>query len=145
MSAAGCAQFHRVPPGQSLGQALAVRPQLIALPAPPPPALTNPAAADAQALAYAGPSVEPELPSFDMTDQPGSGIEIADPAVWMMKGDQMRAKGDTIGAIALYKEAVQIDPAFSPAWRNLALAYQDAGDEGKAMEAFRHFKSVAGN
>lgn len=136
-----------MPPGQSLSQSRAVRPEVVSLPAPPPsPVLPDSIAeADAAALAAAGPVVEPELPSMDMNDVPSEGIDMKDPSVFLVKGDQLREKGDRVGAIAQYQEAVQADPSFSLAWRNLALVYQEQGDEQKSLEAFRHYKEYANN
>ncbi len=46
-------------------------------------------------------------------------------------------------AISAYERAVKEDPTFAEAWNNLAIAYQNCGQDDKAMEAFRKYKMVA--
>jgi Flp pilus assembly protein TadD len=46
-------------------------------------------------------------------------------------------------AIKAYESAVKEDPTFAEAWNNLAIAYQNSGQDDKAMAAFRKYKMVA--
>jgi tetratricopeptide (TPR) repeat protein len=38
-------------------------------------------------------------------------------------------------AVAKYKEAIALDPAFADAWHGLAMAYNDMGNHQEAIEA----------
>lgn len=93
---------------------------------------------------YPGPAVEPTLPSIDLADLPSAGVEVDDPAVYLVKGDQLRESGNAAAAIMQYQDAVKADPTFTLAWRNMALAYQELGDDENALAAFRQYKTYAG-
>lgn len=138
LAAAGCGQFAHVPPGQSVEVALARQPEVIRMGAVEPTAGT-----DTDQPAYTGPAVEPELPSIDLTDVPSQDIVVEDVSSYVARGDALMQDGKTAEAIDAYLAATQVDPTFSIAWRNLALAYQNAGDTPKAMDAFRHYKTFA--
>ena len=58
-------------------------------------------------------------------------------------GNLCLQQGRWADAITAYQVAVKGDPTFAEAWNNLALAYQNAGQEDKAMAAFRKSKMVA--
>jgi tetratricopeptide (TPR) repeat protein len=122
---AGCGWVKHVPPGQSLSAAMARRPELVALPAPPPQAMT---AANA-----AGKPGAPQLP-LPETESVADSFTL---------GNLCLQQGRYADAVAAYQSAVKADPAFAEAWNNLAIAYQDLGQEDKAMAAFRKSKMVA--
>jgi tetratricopeptide (TPR) repeat protein len=117
---AGCAYIKHVPPGQSLSEAMAEKATLVAMPAPPP----QPAAA------AAGP-VEP------------SDLQTEKVADAFTLGNLCLQQGRYKDAIAAFQTALKDDPSFAEAWNNLAIAYQDSGQDDKAMEAFRKYKMVA--
>ena len=127
----GCACVKHVPPGQSLSTAMARKPELVALPAPPPqPAgvanTPQPLAATATATA-----AQPPLPQTEkVTDA-------------YTLGNLCLQQGRYPEAIAAYETALKADPSFAEAWNNLAIAYQDLGQDDKAMAAFRKYKTVA--
>jgi len=118
---AACAYIKHVPPGQSLSEALAKKPQLVALPTPrpPPPSALPPALS-------ALPQVQTE--------------KVADA---FTLGNLCLQQGRYPQAIAAYKSALTEDPTFAEAWNNLAIAYQDSGQEDKAIAAFKKYKMVA--
>jgi tetratricopeptide (TPR) repeat protein len=116
---AGCVSIRHVPPGESLNEAYAKKGQLVALPAPPPQVL--PVAA-AQA---------PVLPSSVHTEKVADAYTL---------GNLCLQQGRFPEAIAAYEAALKEDPTFAEAWNNLAIAYQDLGQDDKAMEAFRKYK-----
>lgn len=121
---AGCAYVQRVPPGQSLSAALAKKPQLVALPAPPPQPVT--------AARHAEPAgAQPPLPQTET---------VADA---FTLGNLCLQQGRYPEAITAYETALKGDPSFAEAWNNLAVAYQDLGQEDKAMAAFKKYKMVA--
>jgi len=120
---AGCAYVKHVPPGQSLSAAMARKPQLVALPAPPPQALT----------AATAPGPEPALP-MPQTEQVADAFTL---------GNLCMQQGRYPEAIAAYEAALKDDPSFAEAWNNLAIAYQNLGQNEKAMAAFKKYKMVA--
>ena len=117
---AGCASVKHVPPGQSLSAAMARKPELVALPAPPPQS----AAVD--------PGVEPALPQ--QTEKVADAFSL---------GTLCMQQGRYPEAIAAYEQALKADPTFGEAWNNLAIAYQNIGQDDKALAAFRKYKMVA--
>jgi len=128
----GCAYIKHVPPGQSLSEALAKKAQLVAMPAPPPQAqpVLPMALAETDTL---------QVPPTPMTPVPETE-EVADD---FTLGNLCLQQGRYNDAIAAYQKAVQRDPSFADAWNKLALAYQDAGQDDKAMDAFKKYKTVA--
>ena len=118
----GCAYIKHVPPGQSLSAALAKRPELVALPAPAvPPPVALPA----------GPAATPPP------------IETEKVADAFTLGNLCLQQGRYSDAIAAYEAALKDDPDFAEAWNNLAVAYQNSGQDDKAMAAFKKYKMVA--
>ena len=124
----GCAYIKHVPPGQSLSAAMARKAQLIALPEPPPQ--QNVAALDTTA--------DPTLPV--QAGPPPQTEQVADA---FTLGNLCMQQHRYAEAIAAYQQAVKNDPTFADAWNNLAIAYQNSGQDDKAMEAFREYKMVA--
>ena len=123
---AGCACVKHVPPGQSLSAAMAKRPELVALPSPP----SETVAAN-----------EPVRPDQAVEALPVAQTEkVADS---FTLGNLCMQQGRYADAIAAYEEALKEDPSFADAWNNLAIAYQNTGQDEKAMAAFRKYKMVA--
>lgn len=124
--AAGCVH---TPPGTSVEIALAMKAQLIRLPA----------AAESLKVAHAGnvqvPPVEPELPLMD--------DRIEGEAEAFTRGKFAMADGQDVEAIKAFEEAVRIDATRLEAWQNLAMLYEKTGAEKKALAAFRKSKAVA--
>jgi Flp pilus assembly protein TadD len=58
-------------------------------------------------------------------------------------GNLCMQQGRYEDAIKAYESAVKEDPTFAEAWNNLAIAYQNSGQDDKAMAAFRKYKMVA--
>ncbi|HEX4086810.1 MAG TPA: tetratricopeptide repeat protein [Chthoniobacteraceae bacterium] len=121
---AGCAYIKHVPPGESLNEAMARKAQLVAVPAPSPALVTG----TAQALPA---GAQPPLPNTE---------KVADS---FTLGNLCMQQGRYADAIAAYETTVKADPTFAQAWNNLAIAYQDLGQDDKAMAAFRKYKMVA--
>ena len=118
--AAGCVH---TPPGTSVEIALAKRPDLIRLPATPPPAVAK---------------VRGTQPSLN-----DSKLEkVAD--AFTRGGFCMKAGKDN-EAIEAFEEVVKLDPTCADAWNSLAVLYEKTGQEKKAMEAFRKAKRSSGN
>jgi tetratricopeptide (TPR) repeat protein len=120
--------FRHVPPGQSLFEATAQKPELVALPAPPEQmvAANNPPPLPAAAATAPMPTIETEKVADDFT-----------------LGNLCMQQGRYEDAIKAYESALKDDPTFAEAWNNLAIAYQNSGQEDKAMAAFRKYKMVA--
>lgn len=120
---AGCAYVKHVPPGQSLSAAMAKKPQIVAL--PPAPAAPAATAAGSQ------------------SGTPAAPVQAEKVADAFTLGNLCLQQGHYPEAIAAYEVALQADPAFAEAWNNLAIAYQNLGQDDKAMAAFRKYKMVA--
>ena len=104
---------------------MAKKPELVALPAPPPqPVAAATASQSAVALAAPLPQTEKVADAFTL-------------------GNLCLQQGRYPEAIAAYETALKSDPSFAEAWNNLAIAYQDLGQDDKAMTAFRKYKTVA--
>jgi Tfp pilus assembly protein PilF len=99
---------------------MAQKATLIAMPAPPPQPAT----------AATAPEVSPVLQTEKVADA-------------FTLGNLCLQQGRYKDAIAAFQSALKEDPSFAEAWNNLAIAYQDAGQDDKAMEAFRKYKMVA--
>jgi len=123
----GCACVKHVPPGQSLSAAMARKPELVALPSPPP----QPVAVANASQPLAAAATQPPLPQTE---------SVADA---FTLGNLCLQQGRYPEAIAAYETALKGDPSFAEAWNNLAIAYQDLGQDDKALAAFRKYKTVA--
>jgi tetratricopeptide (TPR) repeat protein len=120
---AGCGvQVHHVPPGQSLSVAMAKRAVAVEQPAPAMLRVDN----------VNFPS-EPDLPSADTE-------RIAD---LVTKANFCLEAGKRAEAIEAFEEVVKAKPDFPEARYNLAVLYQQEGQEAKALEQFRKFKELA--
>jgi len=53
---------------------------------------------------------------------------------WAGKGIVQHSQMDYIEAITAYQKALQLNPYFTFAWNNLAIAYTDQGENGKAID-----------
>jgi cytochrome c-type biogenesis protein CcmH/NrfG len=116
----GCAYVKHVPPGQSLSMATARKPEVVAMPTPTPAPLT------------AQQGVEPPLPAD--TEKVADAFTL---------GNLCMQQGRYPDAVTAYQAALKADPTFADAWSNLAIAYQNLGQNDKAMEAFKKYKMVA--
>ena len=127
---AGCGAIHRVPPGQSVAFAMAKKADLVAV-----PLQTRPVSrADADAGAAAA-HPEPELPALS------SDVEkVADS---FTLGNLHMEQGQYPEAITAYQQALKVNPNFAEAWSKLAVAYQNAGQDKKALEAYRKYKALS--
>ena len=128
-SVTSCGVVQHVPPGQSVAFAKAKKAELVALApaAKPSPAAHSSAVADA--------SVEPSLPA--------SSSDVEKVADSFNLGNLCLAQGQYGQAIAAYQAALKVNPNFAEAWSRLAVAYQNAGEEKKALEAYRKSKALS--
>lgn len=111
------------PPGTSVEVALAKKPELVRLPAPPP-----------TQVAHVG-TAEPALPQ-------NNKVELVADA--FTRGQFCMKAGKDEEAIAAFEETVKLDPTFTDAWNILAMLYEKTGQTKKAMEAFKRSKKLAG-
>jgi tetratricopeptide (TPR) repeat protein len=121
--ACGHVEITHVPPGQSLGVAMARKPQLVRLPAPPPGA----------------------MPQQDRSPSSGvkEGDNLAHAAEAFSRGQFCMNAGKDDEAISAFEETVKLNPSASEAWQNLAALYEKKGDNKKAIDAFRKAKKIA--
>ena len=122
VGACGHVEVTHVPPGQSLGVALAKKPAVVRLPAPAHTAVAK------------VPALEPDLPKSD---------NIARVADAFSRGEFCMTAGKDEEAIAAFQEVVKIDPTFTEAWERLAALYEKKGESKKAIDAFRRAKKIA--
>jgi tetratricopeptide (TPR) repeat protein len=128
-AAGGCVH---TPPGTSVEIALAKKAQLIRLPVTAQvPMLATTTGGSRPPL----PFVEPELPIID--------DRIEAEAEAFTRGKFAMADGNDEEAIGAFEQTVQFDPTHQEAWENLAVLYEKAGSEKKAVEAFRKSKNLA--
>jgi Flp pilus assembly protein TadD len=128
-AAGGCVH---TPPGTSVEVALAKKPEVVRLPTPP--ALAAAPQAPRSGSAARNPAVEPDLPKQDKT------MLVADA---FSRGQFCMKAGKDEEAISAFREVVKIDPTFMEGWQNLAMLYEQTGQEDKALEAFRKAKKIA--
>jgi len=119
-------EMTHVPPGQSLGVALAKKPELVRLPGPPPGAVTQQPGQDAR-----------------LKTGMAEGDKLARLAEAFSRGQFCMNAGKDDEAIAAFQEVVKADPTFTEAWQNLAALYEKKGDNKKAIDAFRRAKKIA--
>lgn len=131
----GCAYVHRVPPGQSIAFAMAKKPELVSLPPEAQPTPAPAAAAPRQAAANLPPE-ELALPTLSPSDTEKAADSFA-------LGNFCLAQGRNEEAIAAYEATVKLNPNFPDAWSKLAIAYQNAGEDKKAAEAFKKYRTVS--
>jgi Tfp pilus assembly protein PilF len=103
---------------------MAKKPELVALPSPPPQ----------QRLAAVEPSEPPPQLPLPETETVADAFTL---------GNLCMQQGRYPEAITAYETALKADPSFAEAWNNLAIAYQNTGQDDKAMAAFRRYKMVA--
>jgi tetratricopeptide (TPR) repeat protein len=113
-----------------LFEATAKKPELIALPTPP-----------GQTVAAANPPALPNGAPPNAAPLPAAQTEKVADAFTL--GNLCMQQGRYEDAIKAYESAVKEDPTFAEAWNNLAIAYQNSGQDEKAMAAFRKYKMVA--
>jgi tetratricopeptide (TPR) repeat protein len=58
-------------------------------------------------------------------------------------GNLCMQQGHYPEAIKAYQDALKANPSLADAWSKLAIAYQNLGQDKKAMEAFKKYKMVA--
>ena len=108
---------------------MAKKADLVAMPPSPQP---TPATAGSRTAA-AQENIEPQMPSASDTEKVADSFAL---------GNLFMEQGRYPEAIAAYEAAVKIDPTFADAWNKLAVAYQNSGQDQKALEAYRRFKSA---
>ena len=123
LGACGHVELTHVPPGESLAVAMAKKPQLVRLPAPPPGAVTQ----------------QGSSPNTGMRE----GDKISHVAEAYSRGEFCMNAGKDDEALAAFQEVVRLDPTFTEAWQRLAALYEKKGDNKKAIEAFRRAKKIA--
>jgi tetratricopeptide (TPR) repeat protein len=147
ISACGGAQLTHVKPGNSARAYLEAKnaPPVVpvavnqpgSLPIPSDPAATGVSSANAAAM--------PPLALPDMPGEPGlpepanTGEKVAD---LFTQGTTALRTGQTGEAILAFEETVKLDPSFADAWSKLATAYSKAGQNAKAIDAYKMAKKL---
>ena len=129
---AGCSswEFKRVPPGQSLNVAMARKG--IALYQP-----------TAIAQNSRGQSEDPgNFPRLEEAELPVRSGSVEGTRNFFARGNDYLQAGKVKEAVTAFEKAVQADPAFPDAHYNLAVAYQQSGEEAKSAEEFKKFKAL---
>jgi Flp pilus assembly protein TadD len=57
-------------------------------------------------------------------------------------GNLMMQQEKYAEAIKAYERAVKLDPTFAEAWNHLAICYQNLGQNVKAVDAFKRYKTI---
>jgi Flp pilus assembly protein TadD len=113
-------EFVHVPPGESVLVSTARRGEAMPRAVPMDPALAE---------------VRPDMPGH-----PQSGETVSD---YYALGAFCLQQERYDEAVVALEKAVQLDPGYAEAWNSLAVAYQNKGDEVKAREAFKKYKSLS--
>ncbi len=135
-----CSQITHVPPGESVAFSMAPKPEVVSTPTPAPSEI----AATSEEEDYDwGPAVEPELPKADFTlPEELAAAETA--TSYATLGRNYLAEGKNGDAIKALEKAVEMEPHLSTAWRDLAIAYENANKPDKATEARESSKRDGG-
>jgi len=135
-----CSQITHVPPGQSVAFSTAPKPDVVSTRKTKRAEIV---ATAGQEDYYLGPAVEPELPVADFT-LPDELASVETASTFATQGSDYLARGNTNDAIDALKKAVELEPHLSTAWRDLAIAYENANQPAKAREARENFKRYGG-
>jgi Flp pilus assembly protein TadD len=82
----------------------------------------------------------PEVPGVPgAPGNPAVGEKVAD---LYTRGSTALGAGQTGEAILALEEATKLDPAFADAWTKLAAAYSKAGQDAKAIGAYKTAKKL---
>lgn len=131
----GSWEFKRVPPGQSLNVAMARKAEpLFPIPSSPRRAPAHKwwdKPLDPRNLPHIE---EPELPVQSSSEDANRN--------YYARGSDYLQSGKVQEAIEAFQKAVKTDPSFAEAHYNLAVAYQQSGDEKKSVEEFKKYKSL---
>lgn len=156
VSLTGCVEFNRVPPGQSAALARAKKPELVALPPVSvqeqelqqqlPPSQIQPKSqpqpgSEIRPVALTMTTRKPmPMPAPEPALPDNKGLQAADS---FMVGNLCMEQGKYPEAASAYEKTVRLNPRFAEAWNKLAVAYQNIGEDQKALAAFRKYKSLS--
>ncbi len=147
MVAACGGQLTHVKPGNSARAYLEAKnaPAAVPVTVSKPGSLPIPAGSADNGVSSANAAAIPPLPLPEIPGDPGlpdrnnNGEKVAD--LFTRATSALRA-GQTGEAILALEETVKLDPAFADAWSKLAAAYSKAGQNAKAIEAYKMAKKL---
>ena len=76
------------------------------------------------------------------TDKADRGDKV-DPDEAFKSGLQAWVHGDSKGALAQYRRALQANPKYAAAWRGVGLVYERLGDKNAARIAYQRYLQLA--
>jgi Flp pilus assembly protein TadD len=79
------------------------------------------------------------MPEIESTQKSGSG---SDAKTLYKAGFDRFVKGDTTGAIEIYRKAIATDPTLAIAWNGLSMALAKQGDLEAAIEAAKKLVEI---
>jgi outer membrane biosynthesis protein TonB len=85
------------------------------------------------------------------TPPPASSAPVEDPALVARardaykRGNQRLFSGDSVGAIAAYRESLEIYPGYVGGYRGLGLAYAEKGETAEALKALKTYAKTVPN
>ena len=87
-------------------------------------------------------------PAIDKTERVakadrGDRADKIDPDEAFKSGLQAWVHGDSKGALAQYRRALQADPRYAAAWRGVGLVYERVGDKSAARIAYQKYLQLA--
>jgi tetratricopeptide (TPR) repeat protein len=148
VSACSNAEFTHVKPGNSARAHLEAKnaPPVVPVTVNQPGALPIPAGvagtdvSSANIAASNPPLPLPDIPGDPALPEPaGTADKVAD---LFTRGTTLLKAGQTGEAILAFEETVKLDPAFADAWTKLAAAYSKAGQDSKAIGAYKMAKKL---
>jgi serine/threonine protein kinase len=137
------------PPGSAVADAASESPRapIAATASEPPPPAAKPARSAPPRRAQASRAAPPARPATERADRGDKGdkadkAEKVDPDEAFKTGLQAWVHGDSKGALAQYRRALQADPKYAAAWRGVGLVYERLGDRAAARIAYNKYLTL---
>lgn len=83
-------------------------------------------------------------PGTDVAERGGKGAGIKEPREWLDRGNECYRRGKYPEAADCYAKALDMDPAYTKAWNNKALALERMGNSDEASACREKFSILTG-
>ncbi|MBA2539685.1 MAG: tetratricopeptide repeat protein, partial [Deltaproteobacteria bacterium] len=89
--------------------------------------------------------IAPKPPEPKKPIDPPDAKPKVDSASAYKTGFQQYVKGDSLGALATFKEALASNPGYAPTWRGIGMVYEKLGRKSQAVTAFKRYLELSPN